>query len=355
MAASSAVCGKLRNRRFFSLAELNEAVPECVTTINTKVMKPLKQSRNDLYDTLDRPALRELPRERHQYAEWKPCTVAPDTKARILLKADVSEAGDGWSDSAIAAALDTSIATVERTRRQPVEEGFAAVLTRKYNSKSARSRIFDGAAEAELIALTLSPPPDGFARWTLCLLEEKVVVLRLLENQPVRRLMIAATDRLGKINLLLAGRFGGVRFPGEDGGKKRGVARGCVAAQQAQNQAQFIENHQGDSRPAAIAPGADCAGTRLALGAPQPLDDRDRAIQSGRGIAFRNPPVAPPHLFVTAPAGNQSCDPVLVDRKARCRRECRLDLGARRRHRRAAGSPDQSGGAPSTREVPFGA
>ena len=55
------------------------------------------------------------------------------TKARILLKADVSDAGEGWSDSRIAAALDTSIATVERTRRQLVEEGFEAVLARKYN------------------------------------------------------------------------------------------------------------------------------------------------------------------------------------------------------------------------------
>jgi transposase len=104
------------------------------------------------------------------------------TRARILLKADVSEAGEGWSDGAIAAALDTSVATVERTRRQLVEEGFEAVLTRKYNPNSARPRIFDGAAEAKLIALTLSPPPDGFARWTLCLLEEKVVELGIVER-----------------------------------------------------------------------------------------------------------------------------------------------------------------------------
>ena len=104
------------------------------------------------------------------------------TKARILLKADVSDAGKGWSDSAIAEALDTSIATVERTRRQLVEEGFEAVLTRKYNPKSARPRIFDGAAEAKLIALTLSPAPDGFARWSLRLLEEKVVELHIVER-----------------------------------------------------------------------------------------------------------------------------------------------------------------------------
>ena len=104
------------------------------------------------------------------------------TKARILLKADVSDAGEGWSDSAISEALDTSIATVERTRRQLVEEGFEAVLTRKYNPKSARPRIFDGAAEAKLIALTLSPAPDGFARWSLRLLEEKVVELHIVER-----------------------------------------------------------------------------------------------------------------------------------------------------------------------------
>ena len=103
------------------------------------------------------------------------------TKARILL-ADVSELGEGWSDSRIAAALDTSIATIERTRRQLVEEGFEAVLRRKYNPNSARPRIFDGVAEAKLIALTLSPAPEGFARWSLRLLEEKVVELHIVER-----------------------------------------------------------------------------------------------------------------------------------------------------------------------------
>ena len=50
--------GKLRNRRFFSLAELNDAVRDCVAQINAKVMKPLQQSRNDLFASLDRPALK---------------------------------------------------------------------------------------------------------------------------------------------------------------------------------------------------------------------------------------------------------------------------------------------------------
>lgn len=104
------------------------------------------------------------------------------TRARILLKADVSDAGEGWSDGAIAAALDTSINNVARTRQQLVEEGFEATLKRKYNPNSARPRIFDGAAEAKLIALTLSPAPEGFARWSLRLLEEKVVELHIVER-----------------------------------------------------------------------------------------------------------------------------------------------------------------------------
>ncbi|MGO9931259.1 MAG: helix-turn-helix domain-containing protein, partial [Steroidobacteraceae bacterium] len=63
-----------------------------------------------------------------------------------------------------------------------VEEGLEAALTRKYNPNSARPRIFDGAAEAKLIALTCSPAPEGFARWSVRLLEEKVVELNIVEK-----------------------------------------------------------------------------------------------------------------------------------------------------------------------------
>jgi hypothetical protein len=103
-------------------------------------------------------------------------------KARILLKADVSEAGEGWSDSAISAALDTSINNIGRLRQRLVEEGLEAALKRKQNPNSARKRIFDGAAEAKLIALTCSPAPEGFARWSLRLLEEKVVELNIVDR-----------------------------------------------------------------------------------------------------------------------------------------------------------------------------
>ena len=103
-------------------------------------------------------------------------------KARILLKADTSSAGEGWSDSQIVKALETSLATVCRTRQQLVEEGFKAALTRKHRATSARARIFDGEKEAKLIALACSAPPLGRAKWTLRLLEDKVVELNIVER-----------------------------------------------------------------------------------------------------------------------------------------------------------------------------
>ena len=103
-------------------------------------------------------------------------------KARILLKADVSEAGEGWSDSRIIAALDTSASMVYRVRKQLVEEGFEAVLSRKQCKTPAVSRIFDGEKEAKLIAVACSKPPKGRARWTLRLLENKVVELGIVER-----------------------------------------------------------------------------------------------------------------------------------------------------------------------------
>src|SRR5712664_2661459 len=80
-------------------------------------------------------------------------------KARILLKADVSEAGKGWSDNRIIEALETSPSMVYRVRKQLVEKGFEAVLSRKPRAMPAVARIFDGEKEAKLIALACSKPP----------------------------------------------------------------------------------------------------------------------------------------------------------------------------------------------------
>src|ERR1700750_2032782 len=103
-------------------------------------------------------------------------------KARILLKADVSEAGEGWSDSRIIKALETSVSMVYRVRKQLVEEGFEAVLSRKQRATPAVPPIFDGEKEAKLIALACSKPPKGRTRWTLRLLENKVVELGIVDR-----------------------------------------------------------------------------------------------------------------------------------------------------------------------------
>jgi hypothetical protein len=125
-------------------------------------------------------------------------------RARILLKADVSEAGEGWSDGRIAEALDTGDATVERTRKLLVEEGIEAVLSRKYNPKSARPRKFDGVAEAKLIALACGPAPEGYAKWSLRLLEQKVVELNIVEkasdNTIGRTLKKTSSNRISSNN-----------------------------------------------------------------------------------------------------------------------------------------------------------
>ncbi len=101
-------------------------------------------------------------------------------RVRILLKADASEAGDAWTDNQIAEGLDTSLKTVARVRQQLVEEGVESVLTPKRSPNSARERIFDGASEAKLIALACSTPPEGRARWTLQMLEEQAVALKIV-------------------------------------------------------------------------------------------------------------------------------------------------------------------------------
>jgi Homeodomain-like domain len=67
-------------------------------------------------------------------------------------------------------------------RRQLGEEGFEAVLSRKQRATPAVARIFDGEKEAKLIALACSKPPKGRPRWTLRLLEKKVVELHIVDR-----------------------------------------------------------------------------------------------------------------------------------------------------------------------------
>src|SRR3984893_15112636 len=72
------ILARLRNRRFFSLAELNRAIAELVADLNARPMRRLGVSRRDLFLELDRPALKELPAEPYEYAEWRARRVGRD-------------------------------------------------------------------------------------------------------------------------------------------------------------------------------------------------------------------------------------------------------------------------------------
>ena len=103
-------------------------------------------------------------------------------KARILLKADQGPLGEGWTDDRIVQALDSNETMVARVRRQLVEEGLEAVLSRKKRATPPIQPIFDGEAQARLIALACSEPPAGHARWSIRLLADKVVELEIVER-----------------------------------------------------------------------------------------------------------------------------------------------------------------------------
>ncbi len=120
-------------------------------------------------------------------------------RALILLKADESKRGPGWTDRKIAEAFDVGVRTVERTRRLLVTEGFEAVLARK-PSPNRQYRKLDGAQEAELVRLACSQPPAGRARWTLRLLANRLVerkVVPSIGREAVRTTLQKTTSSRG--------------------------------------------------------------------------------------------------------------------------------------------------------------
>ena len=100
--------------------------------------------------------------------------------ARILLKADCSPDGPACGDAAIAAAVEVSVPTIERVRQNFVAKGLDAALKRKPTTRASQRKL-DGVAEAQLVAITCSPPPQGAERWTLALLADKLVELKLVD------------------------------------------------------------------------------------------------------------------------------------------------------------------------------
>ena len=102
--------------------------------------------------------------------------------ARILLKADAAEGGPAWPDRQIADALEVSTDTVERVRQRFVEQGLDAALDRKQRERPPREIKLDGRAEARLIALACSTPPEGRAVWTMRLLADKLIELEIVDS-----------------------------------------------------------------------------------------------------------------------------------------------------------------------------
>ena len=104
------------------------------------------------------------------------------THARILLKADQADGGPAWADDRIAEAVEVNVATVERVRERFVGQGLDAALVRKSQDRPSRERTLDGAAEAQLIALACSAAPPGRVAWTLEMLADRLVELKIVDS-----------------------------------------------------------------------------------------------------------------------------------------------------------------------------
>ena len=104
------------------------------------------------------------------------------THARILLQTDLSDGGPGWTDGRIAEALAVTTRTVEHVRQRCVEQGLEAALERRKREHGPTPPILDGAKEARLVAVCCSKPPPGRRRWTLHLLADQLVELKIVES-----------------------------------------------------------------------------------------------------------------------------------------------------------------------------
>jgi len=121
--------------------------------------------------------------------------------ARMVIRAQVLlKTADGWTDAEITDALPVGVSTVERLRRRCVEDGVDAALVHR-EQKRRKARRLDGAAEARLVTLACSPPPDGRARWTLVLLAGELVEQGIVPSvcpETVRQTLKKTTSSRGR-------------------------------------------------------------------------------------------------------------------------------------------------------------
>lgn len=101
--------------------------------------------------------------------------------AQILLQADISSEGPGWTDQKISEAFNVSVKTIERVRQRLIENGLEGAINRSKYPKCDPRKI-DGELEAHLVTLVCSGTPEGHARWALRLLADKMVELEYIES-----------------------------------------------------------------------------------------------------------------------------------------------------------------------------
>ena len=102
--------------------------------------------------------------------------------ANILLAVDESDAGPKLTDAQAAQAFNVGVRSIELLRKRLVEESLDAALERKKQVRPSVEKMFDGEKEAKLIAIACGPKPAGRARWTLELLADRVVTLKIVDR-----------------------------------------------------------------------------------------------------------------------------------------------------------------------------
>lgn len=142
----------------------------------------------------ERTELEQLVR-RGKAAKWK------IGRAQALLKCDQGRDGPGWTDAEIVEAYGGTSRSLESWRKQAVEQGPLSLLERKPRAAPPRTPKLDGEKEARLTALACSKAPAGRARWTLRLLTDRLVELRIVDSishECVRQALKKTKSSLGK-------------------------------------------------------------------------------------------------------------------------------------------------------------
>ena len=120
-------------------------------------------------------------------------------RAYILLKSDSSEGGPTWKYQTICEAYDVSSLTVYTVRKNYIAGGLERAILRKKPDRVYKRRL-DGEGEAHLIALACSEPPDGYERWSLRLLKDRIIRLEIVENishETIRQTLKKTSSNLG--------------------------------------------------------------------------------------------------------------------------------------------------------------